>query len=94
MQDEINDLKEEIKKLKSQLQSNQGYFKDPAQKDLFDSGEYHLPSAPVPGAYMTQIRKLRKWEKQKKNEQYLRRRYPIVEEAYQKLQFAKRLCSD
>ena len=53
MQDEINDLKEEIKKLKSQLQSNQGYFKDPAQKDLFDSGEYHLPSAPVPGAYMT-----------------------------------------
>jgi len=93
MQDEINDLKEQIRQLQCQLQSDQGPFKDPAQKDLFDSGGYHLPSAPVPGAYMTQIRKLRKWERQKKNEQYLRRRYPIVEEAYQKLQFAKKLCS-
>ena len=62
--------------------------KEQAQKDLFDNRE-----ALLPGAYMTQLRKLRKWEKQKKNEQYLRRRYPIVEEAYQKLQFAKKLCS-
>ncbi len=88
MQDEINDLKEQIRQLQCQLQSDQGPFKDPAQKDLFDNRE-----ALLPGEYMTQLRKLRKWEKQKKNEQYLRRRYPIVEEAYQKLQFAKKLCS-